>query len=151
MKFTTKVVGTGIKMPGFNIPWAQIYLVAAKLQDEIIQRTQAGNDYNKRKFKGYSKRYLDYKKGMMAEAGGFIQSPSKVTLTDTARMMTSIQQKRQGQYVVIYFANPQRARIGYYHQTGAGHLPKREWLTISINQRRWALNKLQIIVDGMLK
>ena len=150
MRFSTVVVGKGIQNRHISPPWATMYLIAAKLQDEIINRTQAGSDAKGSRFTAYSRRYVQYKKGMMAENGGFVQSPELVTLTNTGRMINSIQIKRDGNYIVLYFSIPERAKIGYYHQTGAGHLPKREWLTINLRQRKMALERLQAAINGAL-
>lgn len=145
MRFITQLISGLPKSHKISIPWAQLYLIASKLQDEIISRTQGNKDAHGKQFIAYSTGYLIHKRQMMSEGGGFVQSPSKVTLTDSGRMINSIQIKKDGDAAIIYFSVPDRAKIGWYHHNGSGKMPKREWLSISGKQKSWAITKIKDI------
>lgn len=122
----------------------ETYMIASKLNDEIITRTRSGKDFSGKPFAPYALSTLEHKREIMAEGIGYVMNPEQVTLTDTGRMMNSLKITNDTTHsAIIFFSIRDRAIIAYQHQTGGRrNLPKREWLTISEKQRQWAISKL---------
>ena len=134
MNYTIQVV----KMPKIGkitIPWAVLHQACAEIQLEIKKRTDSGVDVDGKEFEPYSKSYLNsksksHKASTVKYTGG--KTTSRVTLRDTGKMLTGIKIGKEGNYSTVYVMNEeQRARIGYWHQTGAGHNPIRKWFGVS--------------------
>lgn len=145
INFDLKIPKIGKDELGFkkNIT-RETYLIASKLNDEIITRTRSGKDYQGKPFTEYAASTLEHKREIMAEGIGYVMNPEQVTLTDTGRMMNSLKVTNDTTHsAIIFFSIRDRAIIAYQHQTGGReHLPKREWLTLSDKQRKWAMSKL---------
>lgn len=128
-----------------EINYADLFRVAVWLLKDLRDRTASGKDYQGVDFHAYSDKYQTYKDNKMSNIEG--ATPGKVTLMDTGKMIRSLKITRQGSFAVAYFALGDRARIGYWHQTGAGKLPKREWMNVSMKQRKEILAKLNKMIE----
>jgi hypothetical protein len=127
-----------------KINYADIYELATVLLADIRHRTGSGKDAADAPFVPYSLAYLKYKENKMSKIEGAV--PGKVTLMDSGKMITKIKIKREGNFAVAYFPLLDRAKIAWYHQTGAGRLPRREWMTVSPRQKRMVLAKLSLLM-----
>lgn len=136
-----------VKVPArakISISYADIYRVAVWLLSDLRDRTASGSDFKGNPFHAYSESYAEYKRKIMSNIEG--STPEKVTLMNSGKMIRSIKLNRKGNFAVAYFSLADRARIGYYHQTGAGNLPKREWMNVSMKQRREVLARLNALI-----
>ena len=85
-----------------------------QLKEIILERTDRGLDFNKRKFTPYSQAYSEEK------------GKTVVNLQDTNRMLQSIDSKTVNKNKVqIFFRSQTQARKALFHQKGLGNLPER--------------------------
>ena len=99
-------------------------------KDQIVANTKAGIDCNDKEFA----KYAEETKKMKTKYG---KSPSLVNLehgkdskgkATSGNMMTSIATKITGNLAETYFIDANKGLLAYYHQTGQGDLPIREFV-----------------------
>jgi len=139
-----KPVIVAVSIPGspkIKVNYAEIYALATTIFHEIRKRTLSGRDYTDTKFHAYSDTYAAHKTSIMSKIPN--AEPEKVTLMASSGMIRSIKIRRNGTIAEGYFVRPDKAKLGYWHQTGAGRLPVREWLTISTRQKNFVRYKIR--------
>ena len=97
-----------------NIVTKGLEQAGVQLKEIILDRTDRGLDFNKRKFTPYSQAYAEEK------------GKTVVNLQDTNKMLQSIDSKLKNKNrVQVYFRSQTQARKALFHQKGLGKLPER--------------------------
>jgi len=92
-----------------------------KTQERIRRRTRSGYDMYGRRFQAYAPVSSDYKRKM----GVKDFKGSRVTLTDSGKMVNSVSYSMISTGFQMFVRD--HADIAYYHDVGAGNLPKRQF------------------------
>ena len=96
-----------------------------QLKEIILDRTDRGLDFNKRRFVPYSPSYAE-------EKGKTI-----VNLQDTNRMLQSIDSKLKSKNKVqLFFRSQTQARKALFHQKGLGKLPERIFFKFNLKTEK---------------
>lgn len=114
--------------------------VGGLLAWRIRNRTERGLDQDRRPFKPYSAAYAA-KKGV---------SRRHVTLRLTGGMLRGFTVRRATSRSVTLGPTTGRARA-IAHQAGAGHLPKRAWMGLSRDDRKFLKDEIRAIVHGRIR
>ncbi len=114
-----------------------LYNIAMKARYNIWSRTKNGKDYLGYPFAPYSEKYKLVREKLH-------KTTEIVNLEFTNRMLSSIQIANRPNESYIYFADANRRKIAYYHNTGAGKLPLREFFNLSSQE-------LDILAKSLLK
>ena len=97
-----------------NIVTKGLEQAGVQLKEIILERTDRGLDFNKRKFTPYSPSYAEEK------------GKTTVNLQDTNRMLQSIDSKLKSKNKVqLFFRSQTQAKKALFHQKGLGKLPER--------------------------
>tara|TARA_A100001201_G_scaffold139993_1_gene132579 strand:+ start:909 stop:1367 length:459 start_codon:yes stop_codon:yes gene_type:complete len=108
-----------------NIVTKGLEQAGVQLKEIILDRTDRGLDFNKRKFVPYSPSYAE-------EKGKTI-----VNLQDTNRMLQSIDSKLKSKNKVqLFFRSQTQARKALFHQKGLGKLPERIFFKFNLKTEK---------------
>lgn len=120
-------------------------LAAAQL-DRIMDRTERGIDYNKKKFAPLEDSDYKWKKrektGRDADLRGF--GPG-------TRMLDDITIKQKNREATIRFITAEKAKIAMYHNEGTNTMRKRKFFAVSKQDRKEITTQLQRYLQEMLK
>jgi len=101
-----------------------LHNIALTVRTDIKNKTRdKGVDVYGNKFKEYAE--STQKRKEKAGAPGF------VNLTDHSNMINSVAVKPIPNGWAVYIADKFDSKKGYWHQTGSGKLPKREWFGVT--------------------
>ena len=108
-----------------NIVTKGLEQAGVQLKEIILDRTDRGLDFNKRKFVPYSASYAEEK------------GKTVVNLQDTNRMLQSIDSKLKNKNKVqVYFRSQTQARKALFHQKGLGKLPERIFFKFNLKTEK---------------
>jgi len=121
-----------VTFKGKESPTQLLFNVASDYRIDVVERTLKGVDKHHHAFKQYS---FAYREAKMANKvyGQREASNGQVNLKLSRDLLRSLHIEKKANSSLVY---PQvNGNYGYYHQVGAGNLPKREW---------WGLSKVMI-------
>jgi hypothetical protein len=96
-----------------------------QLKEIILDRTDRGLDFNKRRFVPYSPSYAEEK------------GKTVVNLQDTNDMLQSIDSKlRNKNQVQLFFREQTQAKKALFHQKGLGKLPERIFFKFNLKTEK---------------
>ena len=108
-----------------NIVTKGLEQAGVQLKEIILNRTDRGLDFNKRKFVPYSPSYSEEK------------GKTVVNLQDTNRMLQSIDSKLKSKNKVqLFFRSQTQARKALFHQKGLGKLPERIFFKFNLKTEK---------------
>lgn len=108
--------------------------MAGDAMNTIKKRTAEGQDVNGAAFAPYSPQYGDYR----AKKG----RSETVNLMFHGRMLGSLSVEGIPNGARLFFRDRERSAIAYYHQTGQGDNPQREFFGLSDSEMRQLTDKL---------
>lgn len=101
--------------------------IAQDLLDKILERAESGVDINGKRFKGYSKQYIN-----SDSFKAFGKDPSKVNLRLTGDMLELLDVIQSSpDEVVLGWTDVGEAKKAYGHIEGTGKLPKRDFFGLT--------------------
>ena len=108
-----------------NIVTMGLEQAGVQLKEIILDRTDRGLDFNKRKFVPYSPSYAEEK------------GKTVVNLQDTNDMLQSIDSKlRNKNQVQLFFREQTQAKKALFHQKGLGKLPERIFFKFNLKTEK---------------
>ena len=108
-----------------NIVTKGLEQAGVQLKEIILERTDRGLDFNKRRFVPYSPSYAEEK------------GKTVVNLQDTNKMLQSIDSKLKNKnQVQVYFRSQTQARKALFHQKGLGKLPERIFFKFNLKTEK---------------
>ena len=108
-----------------NIVTKGLEQAGVQLKEIIIDRTDRGLDFNKRKFVPYSPSYAEEK------------GKTVVNLQDTNRMLQSIDSKLKSKNKVqVFFRSQTQAKKALFHNKGLGKLPERKFFAYNFKTEK---------------
>lgn len=117
--------------------------MAGDAMNTIKKRTLSGTDVNGSPFERYSKDYGEWKAGKgRSNEKGLNVNATAVNLYYTGAMMRSLSIEGIPNGARLFFRDRERSAIAYYHQTGQGDNPQREFFGLSDSEMRQLTDKL---------
>jgi hypothetical protein len=108
-----------------NIVTKGLEQAGVQLKEIILDRTDRGLDFNKRRFVPYSPSYAEEK------------GKTVVNLQDTNDMLQSIDSKlRNKNQVQLFFREQTQAKKALFHQKGLGKLPERIFFKFNLKTEK---------------
>jgi len=108
-----------------NIVTKGLEQAGVQLKEIILERTDRGLDFNKRRFTPYSQAYSEEK------------GKTVVNLQDTNDMLQSIDSKLKNKnQVQLFFREQTQAKKALFHQKGLGKLPKRTFFKFNLKTEK---------------
>ena len=108
-----------------NIVTKGLEQAGVQLKEIILDRTDRGLDFNKRRFVPYSPSYAEEK------------GKTVVNLQDTNDMLQSIDSKiKNKNQVQLFFREQTQAKKALFHQKGLGKLPERKFFAFNFKTEK---------------